>query len=125
MNYGQANNIMRESFIKEQAAMQQENYGGAKQSTRLGDEVNQQSYGLHRAFSIHEKALAELSEAIGMLTEGLAPITINRPAEEEKLGSGSLDAVVQSPATSTITSMTAKMRELTRRVRSQVGALDL
>ena len=44
-----ANNIMRESFIKEQAAMQQESYGGA--AARLqGERINQGMLALLRRY---------------------------------------------------------------------------
>jgi hypothetical protein len=123
MNYGQANQIMREQQIKQQQAesyatgridVDQRHFDGAKQAGEIS--VTQ------RSIESLEKDVAILEEALTMLSRRLAIVTRRVPACENKKESL---AVGSSPLVERINGIDKRIQQLTHAFQLQLELLEI
>jgi translation initiation factor 2B subunit (eIF-2B alpha/beta/delta family) len=123
MNYGQANQIMREQQIKRQQAegcstgridVDQRPFDGAKQAGEIS--------ATQRSIESLEKDVAVLGEVLTMLSQRLAVVTRQTPICENKKEDL---ATICSPLVERINGIDKRIRQLTHALQLQLELLEI
>ena len=118
MNYGQANHYNREAMLKEQAAQQQEQYGGG-----LGGQIkNAQISPMQRSVEHLQKQVSQLEDTLTVLSQRLTIVTKPQPPEPPREAG---IATCTSPLVERIDGITSHLNRLTQAVTLQLELLEL